>query len=165
MNYRPEAILDKFNNSKITRFTKQQAFDLGRTSQHPANQQAIANIAYANRGGNGGPASNDGWVFRGGLALQITFKDNWKKFFDYCGLPENTDPQSLEKNFRVYFLSIKFYFEVNNMSPLCQKFDAQSCLNVSRKINVGTTKTTFKPYGWKEREVFTQRLASAVGLL
>lgn len=165
LNYLPKDILKTFNTSKTKRFTDAQSLEFGRTAQHPANQKAIANFAYGNRGGNGNPASDEGWIYRGGMALQITFKDNWEKFFEYCGLPLDTDPQSLETNFRAYFLSIKFYFEMNKMDSLCRSFDAQSCLNVSRKVNVGTTNTTFKPFGWKEREVLTQKLASTVGLL
>lgn len=37
----------------------------GRTDEHPADQEAIANRAYADRNGNGDVASGDGWRFRG----------------------------------------------------------------------------------------------------
>lgn len=44
-----------------------------------ANQEMIANIAYANRYGNGGIESGDGWKYRGGGILQITFKSNYAR--------------------------------------------------------------------------------------
>lgn len=43
----------------------------------PANQQAIANKAYAKRNGNGDIASGDGFRFRGRGFLQVTGRDNY----------------------------------------------------------------------------------------
>ncbi len=48
----------------------------GRNTQ-PANQEMIANIAYANRMGNGNSESGDGWRYRGAGVLQITGKTNY----------------------------------------------------------------------------------------
>lgn len=42
-----------------------------------ANQQVIANKAYANRVGNGSIASGDGWLFRGRGFIQVTFRSNY----------------------------------------------------------------------------------------
>ena len=43
----------------------------------PANQQQIANKAYANRYGNGDVPSGDGWSFRGRGFIQVTFRSNY----------------------------------------------------------------------------------------
>lgn len=86
LNYTPQAIIATFNR-KVKRFTPEQAEMYGRTKAHKANQEMIANIAYANRMGNRGPESGDGWLHRGAGAFQLTGKDNQQKCADYFGIP------------------------------------------------------------------------------
>lgn len=50
-------------------------------------EQAIANDTYANRLGNGGPETGDGFKFRGGAAGQLTGRDNWTNFANAVGKP------------------------------------------------------------------------------
>lgn len=70
-NYTPQAIISTFN-TRVKRFLPEEAERYGRTTQHAADQQAIANIAYANRMGNGPAESGDGWKYRGRGPIQIT---------------------------------------------------------------------------------------------
>jgi putative chitinase len=51
----------------------------GRTDDHPADQESIANLAYAGRNGNGDVASGDGWNFRGKGFIQLTGKSNYQE--------------------------------------------------------------------------------------
>ncbi|MDK9373414.1 glycoside hydrolase family 19 protein [Lelliottia sp. V106_10] len=77
-------------------FTDDTAQQFGRTADHPANQQAIANIVYAHRMGN--TEENDGWNYRGRGLIQITGHDNYRD----CGVGIGADllatPELLEQD-------------------------------------------------------------------
>lgn len=87
LNYTPQALMATFNTSRITRFTPELAQRYGRTAKQAANQEMIANIAYASRMGNGDAASRDGWRYRGRGPIQLTGKDNYRA----CGQAINLD--------------------------------------------------------------------------
>jgi predicted chitinase len=53
----------------------------------------IANIVYANRLGNGGPESGDGWKYRGSGLMQLTGLDNFKRIGALGGLDIVSNPQ------------------------------------------------------------------------
>jgi putative chitinase len=54
--------------------------------------EKLANKVYSNRMGNGGPASGDGWRFRGHGLLQITGRDAYEKYGTRLGIPLASDP-------------------------------------------------------------------------
>ncbi len=87
LNYRPQAILDMFNTPAHLRFMPEEAERYGRTADHPANQRMIANLAYANRGGNGDAASGDGWTYRGAGLIQLTFRKSHEACADHFRVP------------------------------------------------------------------------------
>ena len=81
LNYSPTALMKTYKafNSKL-------ANEYGRSDGKKANQVVIANIAYANKLGNGNAdsdgdgdmdADDDGWKYRGAGCLQITGKANF----------------------------------------------------------------------------------------
>lgn len=100
LNYKEEAVLKMFKN-----MTAADAEKYARDENTPvADQVAIANIAYANKLGNGKADSNgngtldkddDGWKYRGAGCLQITGKSNFaevqKKCISKTGAEANPD--------------------------------------------------------------------------
>lgn len=104
LNYKEETVLKMWPN----RISVEQAEKYARDENTPkANQEAIANLAYANRLGNGNADSDndgdmdkddDGYKYRGAGCLQITGKENFaevqKRCVKYAG--REMDPDTLE---------------------------------------------------------------------
>jgi len=55
----------------------------------------IANLAYANRHGNGDEVSGDGWKYRGHGLTQLTFKDNYTAYASDSGTDVMSNPSLL----------------------------------------------------------------------
>ncbi len=93
LNYTPQGLMSTSPfNAKLTR---EQANKYGRTAQHPANQKMIANIAYANKNGNGNAASGDGWKYRGRGLIQLTTKGNYIAYKKYSSHDVVNNPDLL----------------------------------------------------------------------
>jgi putative chitinase len=78
LNYSPGGLMATFNTDRIQRFSPSTAGEYGRIADRAANQAMIANIAYANRLGNGSIESGDGWRYRGRGPGQLTGKANYR---------------------------------------------------------------------------------------
>lgn len=118
LNYPPNRLISKF--SYYANHQAEASQD-GRTSQHPANQVAIANKAYANRVRNGNVASGDGWNFRGRGLKQVTFRGNYQEFTqEYPSLWSNgvdfeSQPDLLSE--MPYKVRSAVWFWVKKMNP------------------------------------------------
>jgi len=109
----------------------------GRTSTQKANQEMIANIAYANRNGNGDIESGDGYRYRGRGLFQLTGKNNYKIInaeikrvfgFDF-GIDKN--PDLVATDTEVAVLSSFAFWSVN-------KLQGKNIDKVVDKINKST---------------------------
>ena len=78
LNYSATSLIRMFGRHRIS---EADALKFGRTSQHPANQNAIANIIYGGEWGRkklGNTQPGDGWRYRGGGDKQITGRANYR---------------------------------------------------------------------------------------
>lgn len=117
--------------------------------------EKIANRIYANRMGNGPESSGDGWEYRGGGALQLTGKDNYRAYFAYAGLGPNTNPAVLELP-EHYFKSAVFFFNQNNLWAICESKTGDKVLRLSKAINLGNQYARGTPLGVNERVALSQ---------
>lgn len=95
LNYKEEAVLKMWPN----RISVDQAEKYARDEDTPkANQEAIANLVYANKLGNGDADSGDGWKYRGAGCLQITGKSNFAEVQKRCMVKTGAEanPDTLE---------------------------------------------------------------------
>lgn len=137
----------------------------GLAEKHARKPETIANYVYANRNGNGDEASGDGWFYRGAFGLQTTGKTNFLEFFKYCGLPADTNPDSLKGDPRIYFKSMFFWFKKNNAEKLCTGTSDKHIDNVGKKVNRGNCleKTPLAHHN-TERRKYTKQMFKALGL-
>ncbi|QKJ86678.1 putative chitinase [Paramixta manurensis] len=122
-NYTPTALMSTFGK----RISDYQAQMLGRTSEHPARQVAIANLVYAGRMGN--KSSNDGWKYRGRGLIQITGLNNYLACGEALHIDLVAEPEKLEcDNYAA--LSAAWFFTHNG----CLAY-AENTKRVTRLIN------------------------------
>lgn len=143
LNYKEETVLKMWPK----RISVEQAEKYARDENTPkANQEAIANLAYANRLGNGNAdsdgdgdmdANDDGYKYRGAGCLQITGKSNFaevqKRCVKYAG--REMDPNTLE-GFIVFGMA---YWMWNDLYRLADGGKYGTVVdNITKKINLHT---------------------------
>lgn len=137
--------------------------------QYARRPYAIGNKVYGgrmgNRPGDENSPLNDGYFYRGGLAIQITGKDNWQAFFRFIGKPVTTNPQDLILDVNNYFKSITFYAKRSGMDKLSTVITPQNILNYSRLVNLGTIHTTSMPIHADVRQAKTLQLHNNIAQL
>lgn len=95
--------------------------------------EMIANKVYANRMGNLGEPSGDGWRYRGSGILQITGKNNYNKFSLECDKTlAETVVYIRTKEGALH--SALWYWKVNGLNNYCDKLDY---VTLTKRINGG----------------------------
>lgn len=95
--------------------------------------EAIANVVYANRMGNGPEASGDGWRYRGRGLLQITGRAQYERCGAALGLPLVEQPDLLAQP-EPAVLSAAWFWQVNGLNELADAGDFEA---ITRRINGG----------------------------
>lgn len=147
LNYSENALTSMFGK----RITAEQARAYGRNALHPANQKMIASIIYANRNGNGGVDSEDGYRYRGRGLIQITGRANYAALVKQLGADVVADPDLL-LGYRFAAMSAAAWWKNHGLNELA---DSDDVSRITRIINGGTN-------GLDDRK---SRLIKAKGIL
>lgn len=128
-----------------------------------AGGEAIANLVYANRMGNGDETSGDGWAYRGRGPIGLTFKNNYRS----CSLAICGDADTLVKNPEFVMLpefgaaSAAWYWDAVNCNVLA---DAGDFDGVCDLINLGRkTSLVGDSNGFEDRSKYLERARKAFG--
>jgi putative chitinase len=100
----------------------------------PNKQEAIANLVYANRMGNGAPESGDGWRYAGKGLIQLTGKSNYTWFAASLQIPVEEASEYL-LTFEGAAQSACWFWETNNLNQWADKGDI---VTLTKRINGGT---------------------------
>jgi putative chitinase len=100
----------------------------------PNRQEAIANLVYANRMGNGPPESGDGWRYAGKGLIQLTGKSNYTWFAASLQISVEEASEYL-LTFEGAAQSACWFWETNNLNQWADKGDI---ITLTKRINGGT---------------------------
>lgn len=135
------------------RISDADAKKFGRTADHPAHQNALANILYGGEFGRknlGNTQPGDGWKFRGRGLKQLTGRDNYRRFSRaWLG-----DESLLENPDRVgnpdgAVASAIWFWKANGLNEIADKGSVDA---VTKVVNGGTV-------GLTDRKTWTQKYA------
>lgn len=102
------------------------------------NEQKLANYVYANRYGNGNTASGDGYAFRGGGFIQLTFKSNYSTVGSKIGVDFISSPEKID-NPNIAAKAVAQFF-INNYGGAARvsfsSLDA-ALTGITKKVNSG----------------------------
>lgn len=99
----------------------------------PNKQEAIANLVYANRMGNGGPETGDGFRYCGRGLIQLTGKQNYSWFAASIGISVEEASEYLQ-TFEGAAQSACWFWESNNLNRFA---DAGDIKGLTKAINGG----------------------------
>jgi len=124
LNYKAESLVRTWPH----RFTPELAAECAH------NPEKIANIAYADRMGNGPPSSGDGFAYRGRGLIQLTGKNNYTACGNALGLDLVSNPDFLATP-QGAALSAGWFWYTQGLNELA---DANEMEIMTKRINGGT---------------------------
>lgn len=114
-----------------------------------ANQEMIANLAYANNYGNGDAKSGDGWKYRGKGFIQLTWKSNYeavdkeiiKRIRNEAFISFKENPELIIKSIKNAMVSSMAYWTMKNLNSIADNagWDRNNVDNITNIVNRGTS--------------------------
>jgi putative chitinase len=152
LNYTtPERLLKIFGR-RIRRSEVQQFL------RHP---EKLANRVYANREGNGNEASGDGWRYRGGGPMGLTFRNNYLKCEKATGLPLVQQPELIEEP-EAGAMAGAWFWGANCLNQVADQGNFDAICDI---INLGhRTKAVGDSHGYEDRLALYKSAKAALGL-
>lgn len=106
--------------------------NLARSLEHKP--EALANLVYANRMGNGPPESGDGWRHRGAGPGQLTGGANWRAFAKAMGMSVD-EALAYARTIEGGVMSFAWFWEENDINRLAE---TPGVTDETKAINGGT---------------------------
>ena len=99
--------------------------------------EKIASRVYGSRMGNGDETSKEGWKYRGAGYIQLTGKDNYRKFGEFIGVDLVSNPELVATKYPL--TSAAYFFNSNNLWIICDEGSTDDIVTkVTRRVNGGT---------------------------
>ena len=99
--------------------------------------EKIGSRVYGGRMGNGEEATKEGFKFRGRGYIQLTGKSNFSRFSQFIGEDVVANPELVSTKYPL--TSAAFFFETNNLWPICDKGSSTEVVTtLTKRINGGT---------------------------
>lgn len=124
LNYSDKALLGVFPKY----------FNAENVQNYARQPEKIANRVYGNRMGNGDEASGDGFKYCGRGLIQLTGKDNYKRFSDAVGVDFVANPELVEQP-QYAVMSAGWFWSANGLNKFA---DAKDIVGMTKRINGGT---------------------------
>ncbi len=127
--------------------------------------KAILSRAYANRMGNGGEASGDGWAYRGRSFFQTTGKDNYRLMAERLGVDLVANPDLLATDFDFGLKAALEEWSRLDLGRIARELGPThaAVLKIARGINVGNVNSSAQPNGLAERKAAFDKAWRAFG--
>ncbi len=104
-----------------------------KAAQYARKPKAIGSYVYANRGGNGGEESGDGFRYRGRGLIQLTFRGAYKKFGKWVGDDVIATPGLVAEKYAVH--SAVYFWDLKKLNTLA---DTDDITRITKKVNGST---------------------------
>jgi putative chitinase len=113
--------------------------------------EKIASRVYGSRMGNGDETTKEGWTYRGAGFIQLTGKDNFKKFGDFLGIDLVKNPELVATKYPL--TSAAFFFNSNGLWSICDEGASEDVVTrVSRRVNGGDNGLDHRKHEFKKFE-------------